>query len=556
MRELELILALLAVSAAVQMLARRISVPYPSLLIIGGLALALIPGLPRIDSNPELLFLIFVPPLLYWNALTTSIRDLRDVIGPVARLSTVLVLVTMTAVAVVIHALSRDFSWATAFLLGAIVAPPDPIAATAVIVPLGVSRRITAVLEGEGLLNDATSLVAYRIALTAAITGAFSPSHATFNLLTAGIGGAAIGLVAGCLIALFRRTVTGRLPIIENTLSLLSPFLAYIPADALGASGVIAVVTLGLYLARQDPKTMSPASRVQAEATWTMLTFLLQSLIFIIIGLELPYIMRELQGRSIARMLLYAGIVTAVCLFVRFVWVGVSVLLLRASRRRRKKPIEPAWNEGILVAWAGMRGGDSLVIALAIPFVTRTNAPVVARSLIVFITFCVIFVTLVLQGMTLSNVVKLLGLHRDTSGDTEEVAARIAEAEAALNVLDQVAKSHGAEGRIAERMRSRYELRLRRWTTRRDGGDDDATVEEEQAADDMAGVSHAVTAMNERVIDAQRNAIMKLREDETIGDDVVRQLQRELDLEYMLLESASLDKDEPGVWSPYGAGAG
>ena len=553
MRELELIIALLAVFATVQMLARRWSVPYPSLLVIGGLVLALIPGLPRIDSDPELLFLIFVPPLLYWAALTTSVRELKDVIGPVARLATALVLLTMAAVAVVAHLLSPEFSWASAFLLGAIVAPPDPIAATAVVVPLGVPRRITAVLEGEGLLNDATSLVAYRVALTAAVTGAFSASSASFHLLTAGVAGAAIGLVVGWLIAVFRRTVTGRLPIVENTMSLLSPFLAFVPADAIGASGVIAVVTLGLYLSRQDPKSMAPASRVQAEAMWTMLTFLFQSLIFILIGLELPHIMRGLKNHSIPTLLIYASVITLVCMLVRFAWVGISVAILRAVRRRKHEKIEPAWNEGALVAWAGMRGGDSLVIALAIPFYANSGAPVPARNLIIFITFFVIFVTLVGQGMTLSPVVRLLGLHRDTSGKAEETTARIAQAKAAVGVIDDMIAHGGIDARIAKRLRTRYADREKRWTARSEGRADDATSEEREAADEMAGVSDTVTRANERIINAQRESLLRLRESDTINDDILRQLQRELDLETMLLESKNLNDTEAGAWSPYGS---
>jgi len=554
-RELELIIALLAVFATVQMLARRWSVPYPSLLVIGGLGLAFIPGLPRIDSDPELLFLIFIPPLLYWTAVTTSVRDLKDVIGPVARLATALVLLTMAIVAVVAHLLSPEFSWASAFLLGAIVAPPDPIAATAVVVPLGVSRRITTVLEGEGLLNDATSLVAYRVALTAAITGAFSASSASFHLLTAGVAGAAIGLVVGWLIALFRRTVTGRRPLVENTLSLLSPFLAFVPADTIGASGVIAVVTLGLYLSRQDPKSMAPASRVQAEAMWTMLTFLFQSLIFIMIGLELPYIMRGLKNHSLPTLLLYASTITLVCMLVRFAWIGISVAILRATRRRRHEKIEPAWNEGALVAWAGMRGGDSLVIALAIPFVASSGAPVPARNLIIFITFFVIFVTLVGQGMTLSPVVRLLRLHRDTSGKSEETTARVTQARAALHVIDDMIAHGGIEARIAKRLRTRYADREKRWLARSEGRANDATSEEREAADEMASVSDTVTQVNERIINAQRDSLLRLRETDTINDDILRQLQRELDLETMLLDSKNLDDKDAGVWSPYGADA-
>jgi CPA1 family monovalent cation:H+ antiporter len=556
MRELELILGLLAVSATVQMLARKLRVPYPSLLVVGGLALAFIPGLPRIDSDPEFLFLIFVPPLLYWTALTTSIRDLKDVIGPVARLSTVLVLLTMTVVAVVAHSMSSDFSWASAFLLGAIVAPPDPIAATAVIVPLGVSRRITSVLEGEGLLNDATALVAYKVALAAVLTGTFSASHATLHLLTAGVAGAAIGLAAGWFVVFLRRSVTGQLPIVENTLSLLSPFLAYIPADAIGASGVIGVVTMGLYLGRQIPRSMTPASRIQAEAMWTMVTFLLESLIFILIGLELPYVMRGLQRYAIPMLLGYAAIITIACIAVRFAWVGISVVMLRASRRRRHRKIEPAWNEGALVAWSGMRGGDSLVIALAIPFVTQAGIPVPARNLIVFITFSMILATLVVQGMTLTPIVRFLGLHRDTSTISEETTARIAQAQAAVRVIDEMAAHDGPDAQIAKRVRQRYADRLARWTTRDNGRDDGASSDEREAADEMAGIADAVSRVNERIIGAQRDSLIRLRESEAINEDVLRLLQRELDLEAMLLDSKTLDEEGPSVWSPYGADIG
>jgi CPA1 family monovalent cation:H+ antiporter len=551
--ELELILALLAASAAVELLARRWKVPYPSLLVIGGLVLAFIPGLPRIDSDPELLFLIFIPPLLYWTALRTSVRELKDVIGPVARLATALVLFTMTIVAIVAHWLDPAFSWASAFLLGAIVAPPDPIAATAVVGPLGVSRRITLVLEGEGLLNDATSLVAYKIAMTAAVTGVFSITSAGVHLLTAGIAGVAIGVAAGWLIVLFRRTVTGRLPIVENTVSLLSPFFAYIPADAIGASGVIAVVTLGLYLGRQNPKTMSPASRVQAEAMWTMLTFLFQSLIFIMIGLELPHIMRGLQGHAISTLVLYGAVITLTCMLVRFAWVGASVALLRAEHRRKHEKMETSWNEGALVAWAGMRGGDSLVIALAIPFVTYAATPVPARNLIIFITFFVIFVTLVGQGLTLPAVIRMLRLHRDTSAIEEEVTGRIAQARAALEAIAAITSCGGTDARVAERLKSRYADREKRWTARRERRGSDASSPEREAADQDADVSETVTRVSKAIIDAQRDSLVELRSKGEINDDVLRQLQRELDLETMLLESKNPDDDETGVWSPYGA---
>lgn len=532
------------------MLARRLTVPYPSLLVIGGLALAFIPGLPRIDRDPEVLFFVFVPPLLYWTAVTTSLRELRDLFGPVARLSTVLVLLTMVAVAVVIHALSPEFSWGSAFLLGAIVAPPDPVAASAVIRPLGISREVTTVLEGEGLFNDATALVAYRVALTAVLIGTFSPTHAAINLVAAGAGGIGIGLAAGWLIVMARRRI-GQFPIVENTLSLLSPFIAYVPADAVGASGVLAVVALGLYLGRQGSEIMSPATRIQGEAMWTVLTFMLESVIFILIGLELPRVVNALSTHSLTTLLGYAVLTTVVCIVVRFVWVAVAVTLLRRSRRRRHKEVSPPWNEGALVAWAGMRGADSLVIALALPLVTNTGKPFPGRDLIVFITFGVIFATLVVQGLTLVPAIKLLRLPSDPFDRTEEAIARAAEAKAALRRLDQIAVAGKVSPHIISILRNRYAARLERWSARRAGSGADPT--ETQTAVEERWDTHAAeyAHVHEELLGAERDSLTELRKNERVSDYVLRRLQRELDLEIMLLDSSQAEGDELNSASPF-----
>ena len=551
MRELELILALLAVSGAVQVLARRISVPYPSLLVVGGLALAFVPGLPSIVRDPELLFMIFVPPLLYWTAITTSYIDLRKVFGSVTRLATLLVLLTMCAVAVVIHALAPQFTWAAAFLLGTIVAPPDPVAASAVIRPLGVSREVTTLLEGEGLFNDAVALVLYRVALTAGITGTFSLAHASLNLAIVGVAGAAIGLAAGWLIAFVRRHIIGRLPIVENTLSLLAPFIAYIAADSVGTSGVIAVVTLGLYLGRQDPRIMSPASRIQAEAMWTMMTFLLESLIFIIVGLELRDVVHGIHVQTIPHLVALAGIVTLVCVAARFAWVFASVAILRASRARRHKRRTPNWHVAGLVSWAGMRGGDSLIIALAIPFTTAAGTPFPARDPIIFITFGVILATLVVQGMTLSPLVRRLDVSDDEDEAwRQEAIARVARSEAALAALDEI-PAGTIPKRVAARLRDRYEIRLERWRTIRDSKDSSATRVQRARYDEQQATSEKYENASARLLEAERNALMRLRDRETTSDEVLRRQQRELDLEEMLLASTNADQDETAPGSPF-----
>lgn len=550
MYEIELVFVLLAVSGALQLLARRLTVPYPSLLVIGGLALAFIPGLPRIDRDPEVIFFVFIPPLLYWTAVTTSLRELRDLFGSVARLSTGLVLLTMVVVAAVIHALSPEFSWGSALLLGAIVAPPDPVAASAIIRPLGISREISTVLEGEGLFNDATALVAYRVALTAVLLGTFSPTHAAINLIVAGAGGIAIGLAAGWLIVLARRHI-GQFPIVENTLSLLSPFIAYVPADAVGTSGVLAVVALGLFLGRQRTEITSPATRIQSEAMWTVLTFMLESIIFILIGLELPRVVAALSTHSLTTLLGYAALTTVVCIAIRFLWVAVAVALLRRSRRRRHKEVSPSWSEGALVAWAGMRGADSLVIALAIPMVTSAGRPFPARDLILFITFGVIFATLVVQGLTLAPAIKLLRLPSDPFDTTHEAVARAAEARAALKRLGQLSVTERISPHIISVLRNRYAARLKRWSARRAGSSANPT--ETQTAVEEKWDTHAdeYAHVREELLRAEQGALTELRTHERVSDYVLTRLQRELDLEMMLLDSSQAEGDELNSASPF-----
>ena len=331
MRGVELAVILLAAAAALRVLAGRLNLPHPVLLVLGGLALAVIPGLPRIEFEPETLFLLFVPPLLYLTAFTTSLRDFRAQLGPIARYGTVVVLLTMAAVAAVAHALLPEITWPAAFVLGAIVSPPDPVAAVAVMRKLGAPRRIMTLLEGEGLVNDATALVAYRIAVAAVVTGAFSPGRAALQLLVTGAGGAAVGLGMGWLIGQVRRR-TPKFPIVENTISLLTPFLAYIPADWLGLSGVLAVVAVGLYLGRQGPRIISAATRVQAESTWSMIQFLLESFIFMLIGLELPDVLRALRSHTPAELAGYGAVVALAAIVVRLIYTFAAVWVLRIGR--------------------------------------------------------------------------------------------------------------------------------------------------------------------------------------------------------------------------------
>src|ERR1700730_13145036 len=308
MREIELVLGLLVAVAALAMLAHRLSVPYPIVLALGGLLIGFVPGLPEVQLAPDLVFLLFLPPLLYISAFYTSIRDFRAQARPILSLAIGLVVATTVVVAVVVHAAIPGLDWAVAFTLGAIVSPPDAVAATAILRRLPVPRDIVTVLEGESLLNDAVGLVAFRVAVLAAVTGAFSVTQTAGSFVLVGVGGVTVGLVTGWIVARLRRQLKD--PPVEITISVLTPFAAYLPAEALGGSGVLATVACGLYLGRQAPSLMAADTRVQGRAVWDTLVFLLDGFVFVLIGLQLPGIVARLASRPLLSL---AALVLIVC---------------------------------------------------------------------------------------------------------------------------------------------------------------------------------------------------------------------------------------------------
>ncbi|HEX6533560.1 MAG TPA: Na+/H+ antiporter [Gemmatimonadaceae bacterium] len=544
----ELVLLLLAVSAALRLVARRVGVPHPVLLALGGLLLALVPRLPRVEIAPDVLFLVFIPPLLYWGARTLSLRDLRHELWPVVRLAVVMVLVTMAAVAIVARALDPAFTWAAAFALGAIVAPPDAVVALSIMRSLGGPRTIASILEGEGLLNDATALVAYRVAVAAAVTGAFSLRTAAPSFVLAGGGGITIGLAVG-IATRWVTPVAMSVPVAVNTLSLLTPFASYLAADLLGASGVLSVVATGIYVGRYAPRFVSPEIRVSDEAMWSTTSFLLESLIFILIGLELPNVTRALASAPLGARLREGALIAACVVLVRFAWVWPSAYIPWALRRRLlhlDAPPRP-WRQVLFVGWAGMRGGDSLVLALALPFVTASGAPFPARGQIVFITFVVIFATLVVQGTSVGPLLRWLRLRPDERAEDEEAHARLVAVEAGLRALDDGAASDIAHPEIVRYLRQRHRQRARRWAAReqrrfRGRAHDGAHEHTVAAPSHDAGVldedrSVEYRRLRSRMIEAERRAVVALRDRDVIGDDVMRRIQHDLDLESMLLET-------------------
>jgi CPA1 family monovalent cation:H+ antiporter len=523
---LELILILLGAAAALELLAHKIGVPHPVLLVLGGLGLALTPGLPRIEIDPESVFLIFIPPLLYRAALLTSWRDFRSHLRAVLTLAVGVLLGTVAIVAAVAHALTPEFSWGAAFVLGAIISPPDAVAAVAVMRRLGVPRSVVTILEGEGLVNDAVALVAYRMAMAAVVAGGFSVGEMTWRFLFAAAGGVVIGFAAAGLVVFVRKKI-GRVPLVENTISILTPFVAFIPADRLGVSGVLAVVTTGLTLGRVGPKLVSSETRLQSQALWEMIVFLLEGLIFILIGLYLPTAFQALRHYALGQLLGYAAVISAVVVLVRLLGVFPSAYGLRFIARvfGAKWPY-PKWQHVTFIGWAGMRGGDSLVIALALPLTTSAGAPFPARELIIFITFAVILVTLVVQGFTFGAAIRLLGLKDDGLDREEEAKARMASLEAGLAHLEELSKQPDAPADHIQDLRDRHARRLHHLMVK----DQPVLFPEKRES------RQVYRRLRLAMLQAERLALIRLRDDGTISDAAMTAVQRDLDLEVTLLE--------------------
>jgi Na+/H+ antiporter len=525
----ELVLALLLVVALLTVAARRIGIPYPILMTLGGLALGLllilVPGLPRVDLAPDLVFLLFLPPLLFSAAFFTSPRDLATFARPIGLLAFGLVLATTLIVGVIVHTLAPAIPWAVAFLIGAVVSPPDAVAATSIAQRLGLPRRIVIILEGESLVNDATALVAYRLALVAAVSGTFSLGDAAISFVVVSVGGVVIGLIAGWVIVM----VLGRVddPPVEVLLSLLAPFGCWLPAEALGVSGVLSVVTAGIVVGRQAPRIMSSDTRVLGSGVWQMVVFTLTGVVFILIGLQLPTILDTLSAsRSFGELASWAVVVAVTVIVVRLVWVfpGTYLPRLLSARIREHEP-EPAPRNVLIVGWAGMRGVVSLAAALAVPLYVTGGARFPERDLVIFLTFSVIVATLVGQGLTLPFLIRWLGVGDDGSEAHEELHAREAAALAALSRLDELANEWPGHLELIDHLRERQQHATEHLEHDHESG---------EVPKDEEAIEHAI--IQRAVIDAQRLAVIDLRDRGVISDEAVRVVERSLDLEELRAE--------------------
>jgi monovalent cation/hydrogen antiporter len=516
----ELVLVSLLVAVAVlAAAARAANIPYPIVLVVGGLGLGFVPGMPTVELEPELVLVIFLPPLLYSAAFFANLHELRRDVRSISLLAIGLVLTTMCSVAVVAHTLVDGLPWAAAFALGAIVAPTDPVAATTVARRLAVPRRVVSIIEGESLVNDGTALVAYRVAVAAAVGGGFSLMSAGLEFVLGAAGGVLIGLAVGWVIAEIRRRLDD--PMVEITISLLSGYAAYLPAEAVDASGVLAAVTVGIVLGWRAPRISTARMRLQGYAVWETLVFLLNALLFVLIGLQLPVIVEGLSG-STTTLIAQGAAVSVAVIATRIAWSITLPFVIRVvDRRPGQRERRAGWRFRMIVAWSGMRGSVSLAAALALP----PDFP--QREVVQFITFAVIFTTLVLQGLTLPALIRRLAVRDDGAEEREELTGRRAAADAALARIDELAAAEWTRDDTAERMRGAYRYRRSRLAARAGETDD---------GDGYEHRSLKYQKMVRQVLDAQREEIVRLRDAGVISNEVMHRLERELDLEDERLE--------------------
>jgi len=516
----EIFVGMLLAVVVLALLARRYHIPYPIFFVIGGTILGFIPELPQIRLNPELVFLVFLPPLLFPAALFTSWRDFRANLRPISFLAIGLVLFTTTIVAY----LAKYFlhlPLATGFVLGAIISPPDAIAATAIAERLKIPRRIVTILEGESLVNDATALVAYRLAVIAVATGSFSWVQAAGQFFFIGIGGILAGVVIGWLAEQFHRRVDDA-PI-EITVSLLTPFAAYLLAERLQVSGVLAVVTTGLYLGWRAPEILSFQTRLRGGPVWEMIEFLLNGLVFILIGLQLPEILQSLSADQIpARMLVwYAVLMTFAIIVIRILWVIPATYLPRLLFKKlcRRDPY-PKWQHVAIIAWTGMRGVVSLAAALALPINRADGTRFPGRDLILFLTFVIIFATLVVQGLSLPVLIRWLGIEDDGAIEKEEREARLSANQSALDRLNQLTEPDPQRREALTRLRAEYQDHILQLQS----------AEPQKAGAPLRLFSSEYERLSQEALQLERRAIIHLRNAGTISDEVLRRIQRDIDL--------------------------
>jgi CPA1 family monovalent cation:H+ antiporter len=527
----QIFLILLAALAGTALLARRINVAPAILLLLAGIALAFVPGMPTVELPPQLVLLVFLPPLIYSASVAMSWREFKANLRPIILLSVGCVIFTACAVATATHYLI-GLPWSIGFLLGAIVAPPDVVAPLAIARKLGMPRRILVVLEGEGLANDATALILYRFAVAAITTGLFSLPKAEGTFAAIVVGEILFGLAVGWLS--LRARHHARDPQIEVTLSLLTPYLAYWIPEHLGGSGVIATVTCGLYISWNGPLWISSATRLQGIFFWDLVIYLVEGMLFLLTGFQMRLLYEKSKAFPLQDILFATALVAAIIVIARFAWVYPATYLPRlVSKRIRERDPSPSWQATFVVGFTGVRGAVSLAAALALPFTLPSGEAFPYRDLILFVAFGVILITLVGLGLGLPAVVRWLGIAKDGRSEhlrehEAEIAARREALDAALKSLNAITDDRELSDEVVKLLRARHDIRAGQLPSSLDADAHDLTA--------------AGAALTRELIAAERKFIHVLLRDGKITDETRRRIERDLDLEEASLSNREYRK--------------
>lgn len=516
MDNISTVILLLAVVTALAQVTDRIRIPYPVMLVLAGIGIGLIPGLPIVSLDSDVVFLLFLPPVLYSAAWNTSLTDFKESIRPISMLAFGCVLFTTTLVAVVAHYFIPGFGWAESFVLGAIISPPDAVAATAATKGLKLPKRIITILEGESLVNDATGLIAYRYAIAAVATGSFIFWLVAINFLYVAFIGTLVGLLVGVVFRWIHK-ITPNNAITDTTFTLLAPFTAYLLAEEIHTSGVLSVVACGLFLSYYSSEIFDHGTRLQARAVWETVIFLVNGIIFILIGLQMPTILQNIGNHSLVELLQYGAIISIATIVVRLIWIYPGTYLPRRLSKSIRQEVRPSLGGVTIVGWAGMRGVVSLAAALALPLTIGEGVQFPNRDLIIFLTFCVIFATLVLQGLTLPVLIRWFKIKDDDSHTRHDQEARL---QIAYSVIEHIEMNYGLlPDEVLNQIKSKYEIRIQRIqkdTTNRKMTD--AEIRE-------------FLRIQKELLRKERDEIRKLRREKKLAEEVLRKIEYELDLE-------------------------
>ncbi len=528
MNDIEVLIGLLAVAAVLVRLADVAGIPYPIVLVVGGLAIGFVPHGPDLELAPEVIFLVFLPPLLQSGAYYSSPQELRSELGPLTGLVVGLPLVTMVVVAFAAHTVIPGLGWAEAMVVGAILAPTDPLAAIVTFGRVRVPDRVSRLVRGESMINDATALVAYKIALAAVVTGTYTVAEGGLDLVVAVAGGIAIGFgVAAISVAAIRRLADVPLVIL---LSVLTGYAAFALAERVEASGVLAVVTAGLYLGWRSPAVMDADQRLNAAAFWRVLVLALNAILFVLLGLQFPEVLERVgEQLSVGEMVGYGLLVSMVVASIRLVWQFLPLWLGDRLPALGAIATASSWREAVLVGWPGMRGAVSLAAALALPLELQSGTEFGDRDLIIYLTAAVIIFTLVFQGLTLRPLAGALGGSSVQPVPAEEALARVVAAQAALDRLDELRAGGEPVPDIAiDRLRELYRARFAREVAALTGGDAPVAIE-----NPLEGYRR----WRRELIAHERRALLQLRADGRLTADVFHRIERDLDLDEARLDS-------------------